>query len=679
MSRLSFKWRTFWPITVLMILGLTAISVFIMYTASTTERDISESRLLALTEQVSYNCQADINSMFVTLRTLTPALEIAIENGSADRQVWVNTLANTMNKHDEFESLFIFTDPLRFDGRDEEFKNQNYHDETGSFAPLVSYVDGQLHVQTATATTHQNYNYFDDARLATSEMASKPYIVHDETGQAHMAITLAIPVVVHDQAIGFLGANYFFTDLNEKLAKVDVMGCENGKLAIIDQNGTLVAHSHTSIIPLGSSAVDLITEEERVVYQNALSTNSAALFTGVAAVIGESSYEVFKSFSLGNTGEKMVAVIAVPMDQANSYTLQGRIVAASLGIVALLLSLAVLYVGIDKPSKSIVALNSELVNATHTVVAMLAQITASSSMLAQGSLQQEASIEETSDTMQRTSGLIQESASHTHRALVLSTEATSEAETGHGRVYDMIGLMEELARSSDEIGGILKIIDDIAFQTNILALNAAVEAARAGEAGRGFAVVAEEIRTLALNSAEAAKNTSTIIEHNMELSQRGVDSSAEVGTALLDISAKSTAVNTLLMQISAESDEQARSANQINIALTQMEDVVQSNAAVAEEGSASAVSLRDQSNELNAIAIQLTEVILGCDAAQDTGARTPRQGGGSSHPLIPSTSSRSIRVTDTTPRTTAPSRRPRGTQRLVPPNEVIPLEKDNRF
>ena len=679
MSRLSFKWRTFWPITLLMVFGISTIIMYILFTASTTERSISESRMLALTEQVAYNCQADINSMFVTLRTLTPALEIAIENGSADRQVWVNTLVNTIQTHDEFEALFIYTDPLRFDGRDEEFRNQYYHDATGSFAPLVSNVDGQLSVHTATAAVHQNYNYYDKARASTSEIVSAPYLLKDESGQSNMAITLAIPVVVHGQTIGFLGANYFFTDLNNKLALVDVMGSDNGRLAIIDQNGILVAHSHASIIPLGSSAVQLITDEERTVYQQAISTNSAALFTGNAAVIGESSYEAFKSFSLGNTGETMVAVVAVPIDQTNSFTLEGRIVAAGTGLAVLLLTLAVLYIGIDGPSKNIVVLNSELVNATHTIVAMLAQITASSSMLAEGSLQQEASIEETADTMHRTSGLIQESASHTHRALMLSTEATSEAEKGHGRVSDMIGLMEELARSSDEIGSILKIIDDIAFQTNILALNAAVEAARAGEAGRGFAVVAEEIRSLALNSAEAANNTSAIIEHNMELSRLGVESSAEVGAALGDISAKSTAVNTLLMQISSESDEQARSANQINIALTQMEDVVQSNAAVAEEGSASAVSLKDQSDVLNSIAIQLTEVILGRDAAATAGARTPRQGADPSHPHTPSSSGSSMRPIAPSHRAPQTQRRPRGTQRIVPPNEVIPLEKDNRF
>jgi methyl-accepting chemotaxis protein len=164
-------------------------------------------------------------------------------------------------------------------------------------------------------------------------------------------------------------------------------------------------------------------------------------------------------------------------------------------------------------------------------------------------------------------------------------------------VSDMQALtaaMEAIQRSSDDIAKILKVINEIAFQTNILALNAAVEAARAGEAGMGFAVVAGEVRNLAQRSGQAARETAEKIENAIRNTNRGVELSANVGRALNEIAAKARQVDELAAEVAQASHEQTQGITQINGAVGQIDRVTQSNAASAEQSAAAAEELRSQ-------------------------------------------------------------------------------------
>ena len=140
--------------------------------------------------------------------------------------------------------------------------------------------------------------------------------------------------------------------------------------------------------------------------------------------------------------------------------------------------------------------------------------------------------------------------------------------------------MEQIDASSLKIGNIIKVIDDIAFQTNILALNAAVEAARAGEAGLGFAVVADEVRTLAQRCSQAAKDTAALIEESIANSRDGGEKLGQVTTAVAEITSSAAKVKTLVDEISLANDEQARGIQQVNGAITQMQSVTQQAAEV---------------------------------------------------------------------------------------------------
>jgi methyl-accepting chemotaxis protein len=183
----------------------------------------------------------------------------------------------------------------------------------------------------------------------------------------------------------------------------------------------------------------------------------------------------------------------------------------------------------------------------------------------------------------------------------------------------MTAAIQQIEKSASETATIIKAIDEIAFQTNLLALNAAVEAARAGEAGKGFAVVAEEVRNLSKRSAEAAKNTAAMIEQSIHSARSGVSISGEVAEMLREITSNNTKVASLIDEIAAASKEQAQGIQQVNLAVGQMDQSTQSNAAGAEEAAAAAEELAAQSFQMRVVVNELIALIEGA-VAQDTAA-----------------------------------------------------------
>jgi len=227
------------------------------------------------------------------------------------------------------------------------------------------------------------------------------------------------------------------------------------------------------------------------------------------------------------------------------------------------------------------------------------EIASGNDNLSQRAEQQAASLEQTAASMEQLATTVKDNAGNTQRAHQVVNSASQLAQKGGEIVKSAIIAMQDINDSSNEIAEIIGVIDEIAFQTNLLALNAAVEAARAGEHGRGFAVVATEVRNLAQRSANAAKQSNDLIQNSMQKVRAGTAFVNETGIALTEIVNSVAQVGEIVAQIANASAEQTAGIDQVNQAVSQMDDITQQNAALAEQAAASSISMHDQSTNMS--------------------------------------------------------------------------------
>jgi len=247
------------------------------------------------------------------------------------------------------------------------------------------------------------------------------------------------------------------------------------------------------------------------------------------------------------------------------------------------------------------------------IAAAATQVSSSSQSLALGASEQAASIQDTSASTEQINSMARRNTENSNSTAAMVSDSQTRFEETNRELDEMITAMDGINTSSEQISRIIKVIDQIAFQTNILALNAAVEAARAGDAGMGFAVVADEVRNLARRSAEAAKDTATLIEDSISKSREGMAKVGEVATAIRSITAESSKMKLLVDEINLGSQEQSKGIDQVSRSIMQMEKVTQSTAANAQQSAAAAEQLTAQSRSVKDIVSHLNALIGSTD------------------------------------------------------------------
>ncbi|MFZ5761541.1 MAG: methyl-accepting chemotaxis protein [Thermodesulfobacteriota bacterium] len=319
--------------------------------------------------------------------------------------------------------------------------------------------------------------------------------------------------------------------------------------------------------------------------------------------------ENWKAGEMHGAFEVIQSLDAADQQLHASMVKAGQIVVAGLVLMAVLFATLIVRIVSNSVIKPIRRIIADLSRGAINLLDASNQISSSSTALAEGAQHQASSLEETSASLEEMSSMTKQNAENvtqTSRMAESARESAEEAQRSMGKMNEAIG---SIKKSSDEMAAIMKTIDEIAFQTNLLALNAAVEAARAGEAGAGFAVVAEEVRSLALRSAEAARLTSNLIEESQRNADNGVASSAEVHEILAQIVERVQKVSGLAHEIAVASGEQAQGVEQINIAVSEVDKVTQANAAVSEESASASEELSGQAKELNSLVRMLGEIV----------------------------------------------------------------------
>ena len=265
----------------------------------------------------------------------------------------------------------------------------------------------------------------------------------------------------------------------------------------------------------------------------------------------------------------------------------------------------------------------EISASTEQVSSGSKQIADGAQSLAQGSTEQAASIQQLSASISEIADKTKENADKAGKAAKLADTIRGNAEKGSKHMGDMMTAVKEINQSSQSISKVIKVIDDIAFQTNILALNAAVEAARAGQHGRGFAVVAEEVRNLAAKSAEAANDTGTMIQDSMEKAEMGARIADDTAASLTEIVSGINESSQLITEIARASEEQSSGISQINTGIDQVAQVVHHNSATAQESAAASEEMSSQSFMLQGLTSQFKLKDAGRYKSLPPAANTP--------------------------------------------------------
>jgi methyl-accepting chemotaxis protein len=587
---------------------------FIVNSAKASISTVAKDQLLEKAGNTGLHIVGQLNEALDSARTLASVLS-GIKDETiglkADRSRINSILRSVLMKNESFTGVYTGWEPNALDGLDDIYINTEGHDTTGRFIPYWSRSSaGKIALEPL--TDYENLEKYENGvrkgdyyllpREQKKECVTEPY-PYTVQGQNVWMISLVVPIMTGNTFHGITGVDLRLNFIQETVKQSNAqLFSGKGRIGIVGPSGIIVAVSDKPEL-IGKHLKEWMKEDWQEDMKKITSGKESVEMTS------HNHLQVIAPLTIGKTRVSWAVIVEIPQEVVltRAYHLESELehrmskklaqqIGVGLGIA--IIALCAIWMVSKSIAIPITRVISGLGDTYEQLLSAAFQVSSASQSLSDGANAHAASLEETTSSLEQISAMIRQNADHAEEARTMVSQTLEIVNKVNTYMSDSVSSIDDIRRSGEESGKIVKTIDEVAFQTNLLALNAAIEAARAGEAGAGFAVVANEVKSLAMRVSQAAKTTSGLIEDTIEAVKKGYETTRLTQQAFAENMNLSAKVNELVAEIASASVEQSRGAETLNRSVQELERVNRENAANAEQSASTSEEMSAQAEQM---------------------------------------------------------------------------------